>query len=89
MIRQDFAAAPPMPFLSQILDSKAKIYVFMWERKDDDNQFTMSWRALHHYFNKNTFRTNLRRLTDVGLISYDEDDEGVSVNLVGWDEIDD
>lgn len=88
MVRQVFTNPPPMPFLNQILDIRAKIYLFLWERKNKLNQFNISWKELHHYYNKNTFRTNLRRLTDSGLISYEEDDQGVSVEIVGWDDID-
>jgi len=88
MIRQDFSEIPPTPFLMQVLDIKAKIYLFLWERKDSLNVLNINWKDLAHYYNKNTFRTTLRSLTDVGLLNYEEDDEGVSIELVGWSDID-
>lgn len=87
MIRQDFENFPPMQFIQQILDMKGKIYLFLWERKNSLSKFSITWKELAHYYNKNTFRTSLRQLTDVGLINFAEDDEGVFVEIVKWDEI--
>lgn len=87
MIRPEFRSIPPIEFLIQILDTQAKIYLFLWERKDKMNRFHIQWKDLNHYYNKNTFRTNLRNLTGTGLISYEEDEEGVSIEMVGWDDI--
>lgn len=87
MIRQDFQELPPKPFLMQILDTQSKVYVFLWERRNDLNRCNFEWKEVFKHFNKNTFRTNLRRLVNTGLISYEETDQGVYVELVGWDEI--
>ncbi len=89
MIRQDFQNAPPMAFLIPIMNLTSKVYLFLWEKKDKKNRFYMTWKEIAHYFNKNTFKTNLRKLTDVGLVSFNQNDDGVLVELVGWDEIKD
>jgi len=89
MIRQDFHDGPPIPFLKHIMNTTSKVYLFLWEKKDKKNRFYMTWKEITHYFNKNTFKTNLRKLTDVGLVSCKQNDDGVFVELVGWDEIKD
>jgi hypothetical protein len=89
MIRQDFQDGPPMPFLRQIMNPPSKVYVFLWEKKDKKNRFYMTWKEITQYFNKNTFKTNLRKLTDEGLVSSKQNDDGVLVELVGWDDIKD
>ena len=89
MIRQDFKDIPPMLFLIKILNTTSKVYLFLWKKKDSENRFYMTWKEITHYFNKNTFKTNLRNLTDVGLVSSKQNDDGVLVELVGWDDIKD
>ena len=89
MIRQDFQQLPPKMFLQQILDSVASIYVFLWEKKDQLNKLFITWKDLTKYYNKNSFRTSLRKLNHEGLLNYDESSDGVSIELVGWDEVDD
>ncbi len=86
LVRQDFQAMPPKPFMDQIMDPLAKAYCFLWERKDKLNQVIFTWSELSKYYNKNTFRTNLRKLNNEGLLSYDESDEKILIELVGWDE---
>jgi hypothetical protein len=87
IIRQDFQELPPKMFMMQILENCAKIYVFLWDRKDVSNKVLMTWNDISKFYQKNNFRSSLRKLNDKGLISYDENDQGFSVELVGWDEI--
>ena len=87
MIRQDFSELPPKSFMMQILDNTAKIYAFLWEKKNDSNRVFFSWGELRKYLNKNTFLTSLRRINNEGLLDYEESEEGVSIELVGWDEV--
>ncbi|MFA7192410.1 MAG: hypothetical protein WC089_03885 [Candidatus Paceibacterota bacterium] len=47
----------------------------------------MTWKDLTLYYNKNSFRTNLRKLVAEGLVSYEETPEGLSIEVVGWDEV--
>ena len=89
MLRQDFQELPPKMFLMQILDNITKIYVFLWEKKDALNRISLTWKDLSKYYNKNSFRTSLRKLNTEGLLNYDESDDGVSIELVGWDDIED
>ena len=77
---------PPMAFMDIILDKTAKIYMFLWGRKDKDNKVKVAWNELSHYHNKNSFRTSLRKLLDVGLLGYKETKSHVTVELVGWDQ---
>lgn len=87
IVRQDFAnELPPKMFLMQILDNLAKVYVFLWEKKDNFNRFRMTWKELSKYYNKNVFRSSLRKLCNEGLISYSENKNGCTVEMVGWEE---
>lgn len=87
MIRQDFQPLPPKEFMMHIMDSLMRTYVFLWDRKNDDNRVDMTWKDLSRYHNKNSFRTNLRKLCNEGLLSYQESDQAIFIELVGWDEI--
>lgn len=90
MIRQDFypqTQLPPRLYLDQIMDSVSKAYCFLWDKKDVDNRISMTWKDLSRYYNKNAFRSNLRKLNNQGLLSYQESDDGITIELVGWDEV--
>jgi len=90
MIRQDFEARetlPPKMFLMQILDKLPKTYCFLWEKKDDLNRVIITWKDLTKYYNKNAFRTALRKLCNEGLLNYSENDEQVIIDMTGWDDI--
>jgi len=87
MIRQDFSQLPPKLFLMQIIDNVSRIYIFLWGKKDNLNKIFMNWDDLSHYYNKNCFRTSLRKLNNSGLLSYEETEKGISIELVGWDEV--
>lgn len=87
MIRQDFDILPPKMFLMQILDNVSRAYVFLWEKKDRDNRISMTWKELSRYYNKNAFKTSLRKLCTEGLLNYDESQDGISIEMVGWDEM--
>jgi len=90
LIRQDFHEQPQLPprlFLEQIMDGLAKAYCFLWDHKNDENKFMISWKDLSRHYNKNAFRSSLRKLNNEGLLNYEESDDGVSIELVGWDEV--
>lgn len=90
MIRQDFepqTELPPRMFMEQIMDALSKAYCFLWDHKDEQNKFQITWKDLTRYYNKNTFRSNLRKLNNEGLLDYEESEQGILVELVGWDEI--
>jgi hypothetical protein len=87
MSRQDFEELPPKMFIMQILDNLPKTYIFLWEKKDKLNRIRMTWKDLSKHYNKNSFRTSLRKLCNEGLLNYDESDDGIAIELVGWDEV--
>ncbi len=90
LIRQDFNEQqnlPPRPFLEQVMDNLSRFYCFLWDRKNDENKFQMTWKDVCVYYNKNAFRSNLRKLNRQGLLSYKEASDGVAIELVGWDEV--
>jgi hypothetical protein len=89
MVRQDFNILPPKPFLMQIMDPLTKEYCFLWEKKDLENRIKMTWEDLIPFYNKNSFRTGLRKLNEKGLLSYAENKEGVSIEMIAWEEIED
>ena len=87
MIRQDFDELPPKMFMMQIMDDLTKLYCFFWEKKDTNNKFWMTWKDISKYYNKNYFRTKLRKLNNEGLLNYDETDQGIAIELVGWNDV--
>ena len=90
LVRQDFCfqpEMPPKPFMMQVMGSLLHSYCFLWERKNEENVVTMSWKDLSRYYDKKSFRTNLRKLNNEGLLSYDESSAGVHIELVGYDEV--
>lgn len=86
MIRQDFERLPPKMYMMQIMDSLVKTYVFLWDKKDDENRIEMTWKDISMYYNKNSFRTSLRKLNNEALLNYNESSEGILIEMVGWDE---
>jgi len=90
LIRQDFHEQTPMPprlFMEQIMDGLSKAYCFLWDNRDKQNRFNMTWKDLSRHYNKNTFRSSLRKLNNEGLLSYEESEDGIAIELVGWDEV--
>lgn len=88
IISQDFQPPlPPRMFLEQIMDSLTRAYCFLWDRKNKQNIFKMTWKEIAIYYNKNAFRTNLRKLNNQGLLSYEESIDGIEIELIGWDDI--
>lgn len=89
LIRQDFKQEidmPPRAYLEQIMGSVMKAYCLLWDIKDQENRVQMSWKDISKYYHKNTFKTSLRKLNEKGLLSYDESESGIEIELVGWDE---
>jgi len=90
LVRQDFqpqTKLPPRMFLEQVMDTVTKVYCFLWDQRDEQNRIHMTWKDLSVFYNKNSFRTQLRKLNREGLLSYEEAPEGLSIELVGWDEV--
>lgn len=90
LIRQDFHEQlhlPPRMFMEQIMDGLSKAYCFLWDRRNDQNKIDMTWKDLSMYYNKNAFRSNLRKLNNEGLLSYEESKDGIAIEMVGWDEV--
>ena len=90
LIRQDFHEQPQLPprlYMEQIMDGLSKAYCWLWDHRDEQNKIDMTWKDLSRYHNKNAFRSSLRKLNNEGLLSYEEDEDGIAIELVGWDEI--
>jgi hypothetical protein len=90
VIRQDFSITsqlPPRLFMEQIMDSLSKVYCYLWDNKNALNQIELSWHKASRIFSRKTIRTSLRKLSAQGLLDYQEDEDGVTIELVGWDEI--
>jgi len=88
IVRHDFETLPPRMFLMQIIDNVSRLYCFLWDRKDEENTINLTWKELSKFFNKNSFKNNLRKLNNEGLLNYEESESGISIELVGWDEVD-
>ena len=90
MFRQDILSTqelPPKMFMMQIIDDLPKVYCFLWEKKDLDYQINLTWKDVAKCYNKNNFRTCVRKLNNKGLLEYTESDQGVHIELTGWDDI--
>jgi len=87
LIHQDFQQLPPKMFMMQIMDNTSKLYCFLWDKKDEKNKVTFTWKDLSQYYNKNTFKTSLRKLNNEGLLSYREYFDKILIELVGWNEM--
>jgi len=90
LIRQDFSQRNPLPprfFMEQVMDDLSKAYCFLWDIKDDQNQIDITWEDISRYYNKNAFRSKIRKLNNEGLLSYRESVDGIYIELVGWDDI--
>lgn len=89
MIRQDFQDLPPKSFMMQIMDDITKLYCFLWDKKDPLNRVMMTWKDLSKHYHKNNFRTSIRKLNNEGLLDYDESEEGIAIELIGWEDLED
>lgn len=90
IVQHDFSQVSPLPprmFLEQLMGICEKLYCFLWDRKDKTNRIYMTWNDVTKYYNKNAFRSNLRKLNTEGLLSYEETSKDIAIELVGWDEI--
>ncbi len=90
LIRQDFntrGELPPKAFLSQVMDQISNLYCWLWENQDNECRVDATWKEIAKVHNKNAFRSNIRKLGNRGLLSYCEDDKGIHIELVGWDEV--
>lgn len=87
MIRQDFEQLPPKMYLMQITDDVTKLYIDLWDRRDKENRIWMTWNQVIQLYNKNGFRSKLRKLNNTGLLSYVETDDYIAIELVDWDDI--
>jgi hypothetical protein len=74
-------------YLMQIMDALTKAYCFLWEKRDEFNRIRMTWKDISVYYNKNSFRSSLRKLNAEGLLSYHEIKDGIDIELVSFDEI--
>jgi len=79
---QDFQELPPKKFMMQLLDSTAKAYIFLWNCKDRNYLVDMNWSTLRNYFDERAFKHSLKRLSNEDLLSYDQDREGFTAELV-------
>lgn len=87
MIRQaNKNTLPPRAYLEEVMDGVAKLYCYLWDKQDKDHKISLSFDEILKHFNKNNFRTNLRKINQTGLINYHETKNGVSIELVSWDE---
>ncbi len=90
MIRPDFtqeSQLPPRMFLEQVLNDLSKSYCFLWDKKNEQNIVDLTWKDIKKFYSKNSFRTNLRKLNNEGLLSYKESEDGIAIELVGWDNV--
>lgn len=86
VIRQSFCELPPKAFLMQVIDPTSRLYVFLWERRDDFNKIILSWNEIGLHYNKNHFRTCLRKLNNAGLVTdFKESPFDISIEVIGWD----
>jgi len=89
MIHQDSNEMPPKMYMMQIIDSVSKLYIHLWDIKDEENRALLRWSDLDKLYHKNHFRSALRKLNNLGLLSYNEVESGVAVEMTAWDQMND
>jgi hypothetical protein len=73
---------PPRQCMNQIMDPVSHVYCYLWDMKDAEWSIFLSWKDLVKVFQKNSFRTAVRKLQAKGLVKGSKDsEEGVKVRL--------
>jgi len=87
VIRQEFELPdlPPRYFLEQVFDGVCKVYCWLWDRQDKESYYT--WDELRKTHDRKSFRSCIRKLGNHGLLDFKEDNNGVHIHLVGWDDV--
>lgn len=85
--RRDY---PPMPYLEQVLNHAPKagqVYLWLWRHANEDHvcHLRASLIADCTMISKTSFKNSLRALCREGLLSFQEHDDIVEIELVGWD----
>ena len=73
---------PPENKIQKIANNLIKIYFFLWKKKNESNILILKWDEILPFFNKNTFRTALRKISLENLIFYKETAEGVAIEII-------
>ena len=90
LFRQDINHLPTLPpraFLEQVMDGVTRVYCWLWDHQDKESCIDATWGDVTKVHSKTAFRSSVRKLGNHGLLSCCEDDEGVHIQLVGWDEV--
>jgi|GEM_PF-1900843 len=90
VVRQDLDTVPSLPprlFMEQIMDNVSKVYCFLWDHKDKNNKLRLSWDVIRAKYGKAVTMSSLRKLCAEGLLEYIKSEDGVTIELVGWDEV--
>ena len=89
MIHHDSNDMPPKMYMMQIIDSVSKLYIHLWDVKDEENRALLKWSDLDKLYHKNHFKSALRKLNNLGLLNYNEVELGVAVEMTAWDQMND
>lgn len=73
---------PPENKILKIANNLVKIYIFIWKNKNESNILKLKWEEVIPFFNKNTFRTALRKISQENLIFYKETKDGVAISCI-------
>lgn len=91
VIRQGFNSSlpdlPPRYFLEQVFDGVCKLYCWLWDRQDKECCVDYTWEELAKTHDRKSFRSRIRKLGNQGLLDYKEDNNGVHIQLIGWDDV--
>ena len=75
---------PPRAFMQQIMDKTSKLYCFLWDKKDEEGSMFLGWHEVVYLYQKNSFRSCMRKLKEQNLLTYRETDSGVKIKLFEW-----
>jgi len=65
-----------------IMDPVSHVYCYLWDLKDAEWSVFLSWKELVNKFQKNSFKSCVRKLKAKGLVKgSNEENEGVKVKL--------
>jgi hypothetical protein len=73
---------PPRHCMDIIMDPVSHVYCYLWDMKDSEWSVFLSWKDLVKIYQKNSFRSCIRKLKAKGLVKGSkEEEEGVKVKL--------
>lgn len=83
----DLWVYPPLPFLEQVLrhcPRSGLLYLKLWQEKNEECRCHFSKKDISNFMHPHAFSNALRKLCDEGLVSCNEGQNSLTIELVDW-----